>query len=84
MKLPPHTCPMIDRVKKVMQDAYKIADLTLDNTIATVEQLRDALEVIEYALRNEAEILEDIRDANLALRTAAEHYRAEAEKAEIA
>lgn len=78
MKLPPNTCPMIDRVKKALEEAYSLAYSECDDE--DVEDLQSTLRRIEHILQGEADILEDIRDANSALRQAAEYYRDEAEK----
>lgn len=80
MKLPPNTCPMIDRVKKAIEEAHSLALNESDDE--DVEDLQATLRRIEHILLGEADILEDVRSANSALREAAEHYREEAEKAE--
>lgn len=81
-KMPGHTCPMIDKLKRRIVDAYKMADDPPKH--ASEDELRLLLRDIAHELRGEEEVLEDLRDANLALRTCAEYWQAEAERAEAA
>lgn len=81
-KMPGHTCPMIDKLKRRIVDAYKMADDPPKH--ASEDELRLLLRDIAHELRGEEEVLEDLRDANLALRTCAKYWQAEAERAEAA
>jgi len=83
MKLPKHTCPMIDKVIKQINEAYKYAD---DHKFTSESDVYDILKQLEYIaseLYDLEDVMEDIRSANDQLRTAAEHYRGKYEEAEI-
>lgn len=79
-KMPGHTCPMIDRLKARIEEAYKMADDSSQED--DEDELRLYLRDIAHELRGEADALEDIRDANLSLRNCAEYWQAEAERLE--
>lgn len=78
-KIPSHTCPMIDQLKKRIEEAYHLADTRKGET---VEDLMYLLRDIAHELRGEADALETLRDANLALRNAAEYWEQKAEQLE--
>lgn len=77
-KIPGHTCPKIDRLKKTIEMVFKIADRAEDSD--DLDELKAAMHEIRFHLNGEADKLEPIRDANLALRNAAEYWQEEAEK----
>jgi hypothetical protein len=76
-RMPGHTCPMIDKLKRRIESAYKSAARVSD--AAGEDELRAILSDIAHELDGEADVLEDIRDANLALRNCAEYWQNEAE-----
>jgi len=76
-RMPGHTCPMIDKLKRRIEAAYKSASSV--NDAASEDELRAILGDIAHELNGEADVLEDIRDANLALRNCAEYWQHEAE-----
>ena len=76
-RMPRHTCPLIDKLKKRIENAFDFA-----YSAETSHDKADLLELlinIRNELRNEAEELEKLRDANLALRNCAEYWEAKAE-----
>lgn len=79
-RMPGHTCPMIDKLKRRIEAAYKAASKGAD----TEDELRTVLAEVAHELHGEADALEDIRDANLGLRNCAEYWQAEAERLETA
>ena len=78
-KMPGHTCPMIDKLKRSIEEAYRLADTPKGET---VEELMRLLSDIAHELYREADALETLRDANLSLRNAAEYWEQEAERLE--
>lgn len=79
-RMPGHTCPMIDKLKLRIENAYKMAE-SIDES-ADQEALRSLLSDIAHELNGEADVLEDIREANLGLRNCAEYWMSEAERLE--
>jgi len=77
-RIPKHTCPLIDEVIDIIEEAFKIADKAEDSD--EPEDWKQALHDIRHRLSGEAKKLEPIRDANLALRNAAEYWREKAEE----
>lgn len=79
-RMPGHTCPMIDKLKKRIETAYDLADSinNAHNDDISGDDLRELLRNIRYELHNEADALEKIRDANLALRNCAEYWEEKA------
>lgn len=77
-KMPGHTCRAIDKLKDRIEAAHKMADDPPET--GGEDALRDHLRCIAHELKGEADSLEDLRDANLALRTCAEYWQAEAER----
>jgi len=77
-RMPNHTCPLIDEVIDIINEAFNIADKAEDSD--EPEDWKQALHDIRHRLSGEAEKLEPIRAANLALRKAAEYWQEEAEK----
>lgn len=75
-RIPGHTCPAIDRLKRAITTAHSLSTATEDLNEA---ELRSRISEIEHELRGEAGALEDLREANLALRTAAEYWQIEVE-----
>jgi CO dehydrogenase/acetyl-CoA synthase beta subunit len=73
--IPGYTCPLIDRVKGAIDQAYRIADNSDSDDVA---ELKMFLREIRHELLGESDKLEAIRDANLALRNAAEYWKEEA------
>jgi hypothetical protein len=78
-KLPGYTCPSIDKLKKRIQEAERIARLTSSDEAA---DLQAALKDIAHELSGEADVLEDLRSDNIQLRACAEYWQAEAERLE--
>lgn len=76
-RIPGHTCPTIDKLKRRIESAYKSASRVSDS--ASEDELRAILSDIAHELNGEADVLEDIRAANLALRNCAEYWQNEAE-----
>jgi hypothetical protein len=74
--LPKHTCPLIDKLKTRLLNAYRIADDHAN------EDAAGALREIAHELLGEWDRLEELRSANLALRDCAEYWQAEAEQLE--
>ena len=81
-RMPGHTCPMIDKLKRRIEAAYKMASDQPEDS--GEDALRQCLKDIAHELHGEADVLEDLRDANLGLRNCAEYWQEEAERLEAA
>lgn len=79
--MPKYTCPVIDRLKGVIETAFKLAD-NIPNWVDGVEELRDYIEDIAHELSGEADALEEIREANSALRDCAVYWEEKASELE--
>ena len=79
-QMPKHTCPIIDKLKRRIEDAYVMADDPPKN--ACEESLYNHLAGIAHELLGEAEVLEDIRRANSDLRECAIFWQERAEEFE--
>ena len=76
-RMPGHTCPLIDKLKKRIENAFDFADSVKSNL--DKDDLLKLLGDIRHELNGEADELEKLRDANLALRNCAEYWEAKAE-----
>jgi hypothetical protein len=75
-RMPGHTCPAINKLKKRIEAAYKIAKDSA--TEEDAEDLKSNLRAIAHELMGESDALEELRDANIQLRNCAEYWEEEA------
>lgn len=80
-KTPGHTCPAIDKLKKVLEDAHREARCAMDTGGA--DDWLAGLKEVEHILRGEATALEELRTANAQLRDCVEYWKARADAAEF-
>lgn len=76
-RMPGHTCPLIDKLKKRIENAFDFADKARSNL--DKDDLLKLLDDIRHELHSEADEFEKLREANLALRNCAEYWEAKAE-----
>lgn len=72
-RLPAYTCPIIDRVRNFLGDAYKAVETLGEETDG--ETVADTAESVLDDLRRAGTELELVRRANAELREAAEGYK---------